>query len=579
MRSPDLSLDSARGGSRETAGLAASTDLARAPELLVRLLIRLRWVAAGALAGVVALATVGTGRVPESSWPVLFAAAAFVPMMNLGFRSVGRRLEARRSLLLQISGDSLVLAVALHFAGGIANPFAALFVVHAVIAAVVLEGRAATGVVATLAFVVFGLTVLEATGLMPPACLLDDAARCIRRGALDSFATGAALVIVLAACSLVTSRLLDRIRDDQTKLETALGQRETETRAVAKAKDALATEQIKLRAIVDCMADAVIFAAPDGRVLLHNRAAESLFTAMTALDLRVCHDPTIWDRMLAKLINPGPSEAHPVIKIGERSFEATYARVVGEHEPVLGAVMIARDVTDRVEEQAARSHNERMAVVGKLAASLAHEINNPLGAIALFAQHAMKKLDPGSPLSEHLGTVLANANQCKKIVRDLLEYARPRPPERRAFELGPFVDELSRTLAPYAERSEISLRSEIDGALPVEVFGDPDQIRQILVNLGLNAIEAMAKSGELFLSVAAREGWVRFSVADTGPGISKETQEKIFAAFYTTKPEGTGLGLAVASDLANAHGGKLWLDETYLGGARFVLELPMRSPS
>ncbi|MBI2186136.1 MAG: hypothetical protein HYU37_03300 [Acidobacteria bacterium] len=228
---------------------------------------------------------------------------------------------------------------------------------------------------------------------------------------------------------------------------------------------------------------------------------------------------------------------------------------------------------------AERMQEERMAVVGKLAAALAHELNNPLGAIALFAQHALESVRAQDPLHEHLGTVLRNAKLCKKIVRDLLEYARQRPPERREVLLAEIVADAERTLLPQAEDSGVTLRREDGADSRARVYGDPDQLRQVLVNLGLNAIEAMPDGGTLtFCLGRTEEGQLRIDVVDTGVGIPSAEQEWIFTAFHTTKPEGTGLGLTVARDLVAAHGGALAVTSAAGRGTTFTVVLPAHEP-
>jgi signal transduction histidine kinase len=237
--------------------------------------------------------------------------------------------------------------------------------------------------------------------------------------------------------------------------------------------------------------------------------------------------------------------------------------------------MVARDITERIEAQQWRMREEQMAVVGKLAAALAHELNNPLGAIALFTQHALADIKPQDPLADYLGTVLRNANICKKIVRDLLEYARQRPPQRREIAVGELLGDVVRTLEPRAQRSGVAIRGEVNGRGDAFLYCDPDQMLQVLVNLGLNSIEAMPNGGALtFRLEPASEDSVRIAVVDTGFGISPEEQERIFTAFHTTKPEGTGLGLTVARDVLAAHRGTIEVTSTPGKGSTFTVVLP-----
>jgi len=345
-----------------------------------------------------------------------------------------------------------------------------------------------------------------------------------------------------------------------------------------------------LETIVNCIADAVLVADPSGRIVLANRAALALFASSgndEARDLKVCHAPERWGAMLARLADPGPQESHPILKVGRRTYEATWGRVSADDGSLYGAVMVARDVTERLEEQTTREQRERMATIGKLAAALAHELNNPLGSIALYAQHAQKRVDPRGPLYEHLGTVLRNASLCKRIVRDLLEYARQRPPEKGAVDPEEVLRHAARTLEPHAARHGVALRTTLSPDVPRSLRADGDQLGQVLVNLGLNAIEALAPDGAVDGSTSARRGdlalelttdgpgWVVFRVIDDGPGIPEDRQEAIFAPIFTTKAEGTGQGLSVASDLVAAHGGSIALASAPGRGSTFTVRLPV----
>jgi signal transduction histidine kinase len=229
-----------------------------------------------------------------------------------------------------------------------------------------------------------------------------------------------------------------------------------------------------------------------------------------------------------------------------------------------------------------------MATIGKLAAGLAHEINNPLGSIQLYTQHALKRVDGQDPLADHLATVLRNANVCKKIVRDLLEYARQRPPETRRITADELVALTRKTVEPKASSLGVQLVANVvdvsngsngsNGMNAASLDVDPDQIVQVLVNLALNGIDAMAelppeRPRVLTLTVAASKTEVSLMVEDSGDGVSDEHRATIFSPFFTTKSEGTGLGLAVAKDIVRAHGGRLELAHAP-GGARFVVTLP-----
>ncbi|MCC6557888.1 MAG: hypothetical protein IT372_33495 [Polyangiaceae bacterium] len=565
-------------------------------ELRARLaawLIGLRWIAALAAGATVVIATLVAPRVEPAAAPRLWAGALLLFLVNAALAALGaRRLAAPAALATQVIGDVLILGWLLHHAGGVQNPFAGFFVFHAVIAAVVLDPRLARRVAAAIAGFVLALTLLETASVFPPACLLDDVtgACAAPAGWTPIAAAGLAVAIMVMGSALIVSDLVAALHAERLRLARATLELSSQASAITSAQAQLQLERGNLQTIIDCMADAVVYAAPDGIVRLRNRTAQRFWSQDEGTtpgdDVRACHPTGIWDTMVASIANAGPNEPHPLFTVRDRTFEASYARVCDEGGSLRGVVMVARDVTERIEAQNWRMQEERMSVVGKMAAGLAHELNNPLGAIALFTQHALAEIRPDDPLAEHLGTVLRNANLCTKILRDLLEYARRRPPERRHVVLGEILGDVVRTLDPHAQSEGATLRCEDPaGALGAVVYGDPEQLRQVLVNLGLNAIEAMPRGGRVTFRVAtggargggsgaAQGGWARIEVEDEGSGIAPDELERIFSAFHTTKPEGTGLGLTVARDIVAAHGGTIEVRSTPGAGSTFTVALP-----
>ena len=542
--------------------LRLPTDgLSRRAGSVARWLVALRWIALLVLVPIVATATSGDYVADSSIGPLWLGTGALLVFNAVATFSPRERLGSTPGLTLQVFFDASVLAFLVHHVGGMANPFAGLFVFHVVIAGIVLDHRPALRVAIGISALVATATLLEATRVLEPGCVRALDGICEPPDALHIAVSGIGILILVAGSATFVIALVGRLRREGAHL--------------ARAREAVGQEREKLSSVVECMADAVVFADPAGNIVLRNRAATALWPdgPPAREDLRVCHNAETWERLLGVLQDPAAMETHPLLEVGDRVYEATYGRVCDDADTLRGVVMVARDVTGRREEQEWRMKEERMSVVGKLAANLAHELNNPLGAISLYSQHALGKLDPGDPLHDHVETIRRNADLCKVTVRDLLDYARQRAPERRQVAVATLVGDAVRTLGPAAERAGVAMLVSTEVA-DAEVFGDPQQLGQVLVNLGLNAIEAMTTGGELRFGARRGGDLLWLEVRDTGPGIPEEDRERVFDAFYTTKTEGTGLGLAVVRDIVTVHGGTVELSWPAEGGAAFAFSVP-----
>jgi two-component system sensor histidine kinase HydH len=209
-----------------------------------------------------------------------------------------------------------------------------------------------------------------------------------------------------------------------------------------------------------------------------------------------------------------------------------------------------------------------------MAASLAHEIRNPLGAMKGLTQLAQEDLPPDHRTQDLMKTVVTEAERLEKLVSDLLSFARPRKPQISDFDLGQLVFEVREMLRLQAEERRISLMVEPSaGSLPIR--SDPDGLRQVLLNILLNALHASPEEGRVTLA-ARRDGvsgQVLIEVSDNGPGLQGTEPEELFQPFTTTKAQGTGLGLAISRRIVTSLGGTISLTDREGGGARCTIRL------
>ncbi len=227
--------------------------------------------------------------------------------------------------------------------------------------------------------------------------------------------------------------------------------------------------------------------------------------------------------------------------------------------------------------QQALIQSEKMAAFGELGAGIAHEIKNPLAGILGLAQLSMRKMDKGDPVYTNLGIIEKETNRCTHIIQNLLKFSRQEKVSFVAVDLNQVAKDAMAIVEHQLEMNKVKLISKFDDALP-DISGNANQIQQVLINLMINAQQAMdGRAGEVTVTTSSNNGDVSVQVADNGPGIPEEIQAKIFEPFYTTKPvgKGTGLGLSVSYGIIQEHNGDIQLQSSPDEGSTFTLTFPM----
>lgn len=536
-------------------------------------LVRLRSVAVLGVALVLALAGPVLGAIPSGSAPWLWLTAAGLLAYNglLAFLGPRRGWPWLTGFTGQIAIDCLVLAALVHFGGGADNPFLPLFVLHVVNANIVLSRRAAGGVLVLACGLAAAMVLAEGTGVLEHHCLRPAGVPC-GSSALDVRTLGAlgGLVLTLVAASVFTRFLTERLRAGQRQLSDTVVELTVEKQRLADTHAAIDMERARLQAIIDCMGDAVIFMDAEGRSLFSNRRARELWPP---------DDPTEgaapFEALLPELARAG---TECPVERGGRLFETTRSPVLNAQGQTLGVVTVIRDVTDRLAIERYLMREEQLSVVGRLAATVAHEINNPIAVVSLYSQHALSKLPADSPVYEHLQTIRRSAERCRATVGGLLKLARQPHPERRQVDLHEICREVVDQVGPMAVQAGV----RVSGGpgpddYPLWVQADPDMLHQAVLNLAVNAIEACGEGTDVTVG-ACEVGrgpcpCRSIEVRDTGPGIAAEDVGRIFQPFFTTKTTGTGLGLAVADNIARSHGGRIDVESSPETGTIFRIVL------
>jgi two-component system NtrC family sensor kinase len=227
------------------------------------------------------------------------------------------------------------------------------------------------------------------------------------------------------------------------------------------------------------------------------------------------------------------------------------------------------------EMEAALAQQGKMASLGILSSGVAHEINNPLGVILGYASYIEGKIDPEDPHYRYIHEIKRESKRCKKIVQDLLSYARTPKPTLEETDINELLGQIVDFAANHTDMHHVTIARELTPGLP-RIMADGDQLRQVAINLILNAGAAMEKGGKLTVRTNLTEdGNIRITFSDTGAGIAEEHLEKIFEPFFTTKARGTGLGLAITRQIVEQHQGKIALESAPGKGTTVTIRLPL----
>jgi signal transduction histidine kinase len=284
-------------------------------------------------------------------------------------------------------------------------------------------------------------------------------------------------------------------------------------------------------------------------------------------------------------------------------YEKEYFRKDGSRVPVLvGAagfdesgkqgVSFVLDLTERKlaqqEHERLRkleldlAHMNRIGIMGELTASLVHEISQPIGAARNNARAAMRFLDRSPPdlgeVSEALGCVVGDADRAREIIERIRDHIRKAPPRKDRFDLNEAIKEVIVLVRSAIIKNGVSVQPRLTEGVP-PVKADRVQVQQVVMNLILNAIEAMRPvddgARELVISTEQSQvDGVLVAVRDSGPGIGPEHRERVFEAFYTTKSSGMGLGLSICRSIIDAHEGRIWVEANEPRGTLFQFTLP-----
>ena len=222
------------------------------------------------------------------------------------------------------------------------------------------------------------------------------------------------------------------------------------------------------------------------------------------------------------------------------------------------------------------TQTEKLSALGRMAAGIAHEINNPLAGVLLYSSNMIKKVPEGDALEEGLQVIIDETIRCRKIIQELLEFSKGREPTKVPTNINEIIGKALNILENEFLLNRIDMDKSLAPDLP-DIMADGSQMEQVFVNLLLNAVQAVPEGGTIQVksSLNQQESSVSIEVQDNGPGIGRKEQSKIFEPFFSTKPNGTGLGLSVSYGIVRNHQGNINVHSQPGEGTRFLIKLPI----
>ena len=523
------------------------------------------------MAAVLAVLTAVAGLVgvAEVSRPgVLAALGLLATSLAVSWAAAMAGAPQRPLLVLQIMSDTLALGLLVQFTGGPWSAIPLAFCVPIMFAARFLDRRWALVVAGAAASLVGGGHFGLALGWLASG----------RQPGLDYVSGWPVLVTAVhmslfVVVGLISGDLADRL--ERRRRAQVFSQRQIEQ------------SQREVRDILDCLRSGLLTVDTRGLITRVNPSCCGILglpdTQLLGLPLATLADGGL--EPLAQAVLPVARGESPVARgeltLSRRGLSVpiglNVSHVTGAGGEITGAVAIFTDLTLEKELVSQRRETDRLAAIGELSASIAHEIRNPLASIRGSVEMLSGELDLEGYQRQLFDLVLKESARVNSIINDFLAYSRMRPVARRRFAAAGFREETLLLIRQHvaAARGDVRVSAEVTPG-DLDLVADPGQLTQLALNLAINACEAMRYRGRVRLALYLVESGETFelTVTDDGPGIEESIRDSLFLPFKTTKEGGTGLGLSVVARIAAAHGGSVRAEDAPGGGAIFRVRWP-----
>jgi len=451
---------------------------------------------------------------------------------------------------IQLMLDVVFATALIYITGGIDSLFSFTLILTVISASIVLHKKAGY-VTATVSSLLYGLLInfqFHGLLLIPAGDLAEG-----RSYLYNIFVHISSLYLTAYLSGYLSSRL--------EKTEQKLEEKDIDLRDL----------EFFNRAVVEGLPSGLFTTDTSGNVLLFNRAAENITNI---------HKKSIIGKRIDSVIpyftfpfSEGRREQIITVNGMQKIIGIGITTLYNIDEQSRGFIGIFQDLTQLKRLEAEMKQKEKMATIGELSSNIAHEIRNPLASLKSSVEMLKEDSVPKKYKMKLMDIALNEMERLDRIIKDFLTYSRPTEPEFKTFDIHGLLDDIIELLKNDEQnKGRVHIAKNYHGT--IEVCADPQKMRQVFWNLGLNAIEAMPEGGNLIIETEDMDEKIGITFKDSGQGIKGEDIDKIFFPFFTTKEHGTGLGLAIAYRIIEEHNGKIQVERSQDGGTTFNILLP-----
>ena len=497
----------------------------------------------------------------------LYVVAGLTYALTLVYVAIGKLIRSREAnILIQIGGDLIVETLLVYFTGGLDSPFSFLYLVSIITASMLLYRRGGLLVASGAVILYGGLGDLMYYGFLPlPEQTWFTPTPWTSSRLYFNMATNFA---GFYATALLTSLVSEKLQKTFKELDA-----NRHHLAELRALNQNVIESIPSGLITISQHSSATFINPAGSQILQMQPHEVLGRHVTELGF---FDVEEWSEVRGALSHGVliRRERELAVPGGRRTIGFALTPLQTLDGKAAGYSLIFQDLTDMKKLEAEVRLKDRMAAVGELSAGIAHEIRNPLAAIAGSVQF-LKNSKSLTPQEERLmSIVLKESERLNKTIADFLRFVRPHERRPAEFDVAASLNETLDLLSNSPELENHEIRRNITPP-SFQIVGDADQIRQVFWNLVRNAVQAMPGGGVLAVSTTVTDEVYRIVFSDSGRGMSEADLQRLFQPFRTNSPSGTGLGMAISYRIVQEHGGKIEVDSTEGDGTTIEVVLPL----